>query len=512
VPAARPAGAAVRRRGRPPAARHRQPGPDRRRPQRPPEDRRGIIEEAAGVLKYRKRKEKAERRLDATEANLLRLQDLLREVRRQLRPLERQAEAARRHEVLVRELGELRIFVAGREITTLRRKLESIEVDRLGAAEAEAELKSTLARLDTEVMSLEAQLSARGANDISDRLVHVEQLRERARGLAGILAERSARSNATTVPSSTPASSPTSKPTPRSSEPSSTRCSSRSTRSHPTPRRSRPTRKRSAPSASGSPRPSRPPTTAAPRRRAQRPRCVVSCGRSATASSAPRANLRRATTKSDEVRVKLERLAEESDRLRGECAAAESVETPLVDQIEEAEQARLAAEAAFERLTAERHAASDLASRSNARVEALQLALDAARERAGAERLADVEGVLGTLLDLVDIDAGWQEAVEAALGEALTAVVVDGSQTARLALDALRDSGTSGAVLAVGTRATSPTAPAVGEAVRPHVRPCATISRSARRARWRGRVRRRPRHRGRRRDRTPHRRDRDPRG
>ena len=60
-----------------------------------PEDRRAIIEEAAGVLKFRKRKEKAERRLDATEANLLRVQDLLREVRRQLRPLERQAEAAR---------------------------------------------------------------------------------------------------------------------------------------------------------------------------------------------------------------------------------------------------------------------------------------------------------------------------------------------------------------------------------------------------------------------------------
>ena len=43
-----------------------------------PEDRRGIIEEAAGVLKFRKRKEKAERRLDSTEANLLRVQDLLR--------------------------------------------------------------------------------------------------------------------------------------------------------------------------------------------------------------------------------------------------------------------------------------------------------------------------------------------------------------------------------------------------------------------------------------------------
>src|SRR5579875_2467512 len=57
-----------------------------------PEDRRLIIEEAAGVLKYRRRKERSERRLEATEASLVRLQDLVREVRRQLKPLERQAD------------------------------------------------------------------------------------------------------------------------------------------------------------------------------------------------------------------------------------------------------------------------------------------------------------------------------------------------------------------------------------------------------------------------------------
>ena len=66
-----------------------------------PEERRSIIEEAAGVLKFRRRKEKSERRLEATEGNLTRLQDLLREVRRQLRPLERQADAARRHGAVV---------------------------------------------------------------------------------------------------------------------------------------------------------------------------------------------------------------------------------------------------------------------------------------------------------------------------------------------------------------------------------------------------------------------------
>src|SRR5205085_5364426 len=52
-----------------------------------PEDRRAIVEEAAGILKYRKRRERAERRLESTEGNLLRLNDLLREVRRNLTPL-----------------------------------------------------------------------------------------------------------------------------------------------------------------------------------------------------------------------------------------------------------------------------------------------------------------------------------------------------------------------------------------------------------------------------------------
>ena len=91
-----------------------------------PEDRRAVIEEAAGVLKYRKRKERAERRLDATEASLLRVQDLLREVRRQLRPLERQAEAARRHGEVVGELTALRIHLAGRDIASLQRRLEGL--------------------------------------------------------------------------------------------------------------------------------------------------------------------------------------------------------------------------------------------------------------------------------------------------------------------------------------------------------------------------------------------------
>src|SRR5699024_6595460 len=69
-----------------------------------PEERRKFIEEAAGILKHRKRKEKALRKLDAMQANLTRLQDLIAELRRQLKPLSKQAEAARRAATIQAEL------------------------------------------------------------------------------------------------------------------------------------------------------------------------------------------------------------------------------------------------------------------------------------------------------------------------------------------------------------------------------------------------------------------------
>src|SRR5947208_15748424 len=96
-----------------------------------PEDRRMIVEEAAGVLKYRRRRERAERRLETTEGNIERLQDLLREVRRQLRPLEKQADAARRHGDLVAELQTLRKHLAGRELAALESRLQAIARTRV---------------------------------------------------------------------------------------------------------------------------------------------------------------------------------------------------------------------------------------------------------------------------------------------------------------------------------------------------------------------------------------------
>ena len=85
-----------------------------------------MIEEAAGVLKYRKRRERAERRLEATEGNLLRLNDLLREVRRGLAPLQKQADAARRHDGLVDELRAIRLHLVGHELAGLQAKTERL--------------------------------------------------------------------------------------------------------------------------------------------------------------------------------------------------------------------------------------------------------------------------------------------------------------------------------------------------------------------------------------------------
>src|SRR5947209_6626048 len=155
-----------------------------------PEDRRAVVEEAAGVLKYRRRKEKAERRLASTESNLLRLQDLLREVRRQLRPLERQADAARRHGEVASELAALRLHLAGREVASYQARAEAAASGKAAMTSEEGELRTRLGELDRSVAGAEAALAATDASGLGEIVGRAEALRERARGQAALLAER----------------------------------------------------------------------------------------------------------------------------------------------------------------------------------------------------------------------------------------------------------------------------------------------------------------------------------
>ncbi|MFY1690687.1 chromosome segregation protein SMC [Plantactinospora sp. WMMB782] len=162
-----------------------------------PEDRRAFIEEAAGVLKHRKRKEKALRKLDAMQVNLNRLTDLTAELRRQLKPLGRQAEVARRAQGIQADLRDARLRLLADDLATLRSTLDKEIADeaalrqRREQVEAEhTEVQSRLAELE-EALAEDAPLLARAQETwyklsaLSERFRSTEQLaRERLRHLS----------------------------------------------------------------------------------------------------------------------------------------------------------------------------------------------------------------------------------------------------------------------------------------------------------------------------------------
>jgi len=154
-----------------------------------PEDRRALIEEAAGVLKFRRRKERAERRLEGTEANVTRLVDLQRELRRQLRPLERQATAARRHREISAELAGLQLYNAGRQLAASYQAQSASDARRVDLAAQQDAVASSIADIDRAIDDAQSQLAELTAEP-ADRLSRVASLSERARGLIGQTYER----------------------------------------------------------------------------------------------------------------------------------------------------------------------------------------------------------------------------------------------------------------------------------------------------------------------------------
>src|SRR5438105_12946798 len=124
-----------------------------------PEERRAFIEEAAGVLKHRKRKEKALRKLDAMQANLTRLADLTAELRRQLKPLGKQAEIARRAQAVQADLRDARLRLHADDLVTQRDAIAKEEADERVARERRAEVEQTLEVVMAEEAELEASLA-----------------------------------------------------------------------------------------------------------------------------------------------------------------------------------------------------------------------------------------------------------------------------------------------------------------------------------------------------------------
>ncbi len=415
-----------------------------------PEERRLIIEEAAGILKYRKRKERAERRLEATEGSLLRLQDLLREVRRQLRPLERQADAARRHDALAVEFRQLRRHLAGRELAVVEARLVATARARGDLGKAEEQCHDELRQLDETIARAEGELSAMRPRsdglDLGDALSRAERLGATARGLVALIAERQRAAERDRMAS-------LDQDVVASLEADAAQVTEELAGTEVEASMLMPAVEdlvRAEAELEGESRAVEQEWTAAPGAAGAADGSAAGEVRAELAGlrgglDSCEAELRRLEGRVTALQARQARIEDEADRLAAEeaggddAALALQVGDALRDQ-DAAAQALASGESARQVAESEHHLWS-------ARAEALALSLDETRARAGVERLADVEGVVGTLLELVEVDEGWEPAFEAAAGEAVAAILVDGVDAARRSLTRLREMKAPGAVL-----------------------------------------------------------------
>ena len=412
-----------------------------------PEDRRELIEEAAGILKYRKRRERAERRLHSTDGDLIRINDLVREVRRQLRPLQKQAEAARRHAGLVAELQGLRIHLAGQEISALRSQLRGHRERSESRAEVVAVLRAELEGLGDETVDCEQRLGLHGVEDHSEQLARLEGLRARAGGLRAVVGERLRsieRESAVLADNDLAASLVAEIESCRQGIDAAV-----ASEAEELPARSELGRMQAALEADQADFRAewgeRPDGSLLPGAEAGEARGELAALRSAIDGyeserrrqserlNALSGRLRTVEQEADRHRRELDRHRGETRTLREASAAAESALASANRQLEAAIDALAGSEAELRHWTA-RH-------------EALAMA-DESSERAVLEGLA-ADGILGALVDLVEVDQGAEAAFAAAVGEAVGAVVVRDADAARRVLGRLEASDAGAAVIAL---------------------------------------------------------------
>jgi chromosome segregation protein len=422
-----------------------------------PEERRGFIEEAAGVLKHRKRKEKALRKLDAMQGNLARLGDLTAELRRQLGPLGRQAEAARKAQTVQRELRDAKSRLLADDLAQLTAQLEQERADERSLKERQAETEAALTEARGTLARLEAAMSAESqqVNQAGDTVFALSQTRERLRSLQSLAGERARLLG-------------TAEPTRQGQDPDDLEAQAARARAseeelvtevemaHEVVETAVDARAEAEAAAQAAERSHAALLRAAADRR-------EGLARLAGQVAARRSRVEAAQSELDRLR---EALLEAEQRVESTSRELGALETEVgvggEDGAEGLDVAHEAAAGVLELAKAEvRHLQEQVTtaqrdrSSAAAKVEALELSLDR-KDGAGTLLAADQAGVLGSVAALLGIEAGFEDAVAAALGPVADAVAVAGVDEAVDALRLLRDEDAGRASLVVGSDGAAP--------------------------------------------------------
>ncbi|WP_329217959.1 AAA family ATPase [Streptomyces microflavus] len=418
-----------------------------------PMGRRAFIEEAAGVLKHRKRKEKALRKLDAMGANLARVQDLTDELRRQLKPLGRQAAVARRAAVIQADLRDARLRLLADDLTTLRDALRDEIADEAELKKrkdaAEADLKAALAReaeLEGEVRRLAPRLQR-----AQQTWYELSQLAERVRGTIS-LADARVRS-AGEAPAEER----------RGRDPEDLEREAARIREQEAELTAALEAAEHALEDTVAHRADLERELAAEERRLKdaaraiadrreglaRLNGQVNAARSRAGSA--QAEIDRLAASRDEAQERAHAAQEEYEQLRAEVEGLDADDEELTARHEEAKQALAGAQAAHSAAREEATAAERRRAAVAARHEALALGLrrkDGTGALLGArDRLA---GLLGPAAELLTVEPGYEVPVAAALGTAADAVAVADPATAADAIRLLRERDAGRAAMLLG--------------------------------------------------------------
>ncbi len=418
-----------------------------------PEDRRGFIEEAAGVLKHRKRKEKALRKLDAMQANLTRVQDLTAELRRQLKPLGKQAEVAKRAHVVQADLRDARMRLLADDLLQLRTTLQQEVADETALRERRAQVEAELAQVQAREIELEQRSAAQAPvlAAAQETWYRLSGLRERLRGTASLASERMRLSAEETVDD---------RP---GRDPEELEAEARTVRAEEGELAQQVERARERLAAAVAARTAAEESLATEQRRmaaleraeADRreglARLTGQVGAARSRLETRETEIGRLSEALAEARTRAERAQQEFTALESQIAGFDEGEVDLDTEHEEASAVLAAVEARVAELREEERAAERERAALVARKETLELGL--ARKDGSSSLLAAgdrLSGVLGTVAALVSVEPGWQTALAAALGRAADAVAVDGVGTAVDALRLLKDDDAGQAGLLVG--------------------------------------------------------------